>query len=112
MAHTINASYPIYDDRIAKAFAFSRPAADNSFNRRLDSFMAFYGRLREAYAQILAEGLLNPALTDFRTKFPEQVPFLPEIKIVDFIFWSTGTLIRDGMFPNVPNQVFDLTPND
>lgn len=104
LAHTLNADYPIYDDRVATAFAFSRPMY-RSFNHRLDRLMDFYDRLREAYDRFITEGLLNPAITGFRTRFRGQAPSLCEIKIIDFIFWSTGTLIRAGRLPDVPNDV-------
>jgi len=106
LAHTINAAYPIYDDRVAKAFAFSRPVY-GSFERRLDRLMRFYERLKAAYGEILADGLMVATVEAFHARFPELVPHLPDVKILDFTFWSVGKLIRAGQLVNAPNEVFE-----
>lgn len=107
LAHTINASYPIYDDEIATSFAFARPVY-GSFEHRLDRLMRFYGKLKATYMKILDDGLMAPTLQAFHDRFPEHAPRLPKIKLLDFTFWSVGKLIRTKQLTDAPNRVFEL----
>lgn len=106
LAHTINVSYPIYDNEVASAFAFRWPV-NGTLDQRLDRLMGFYEWFRLAYATILSENLMGPTVQGFRTKFPEQTPFIADIKVLDFLFWSTGKLIRTGKLIASPNHVFE-----
>lgn len=106
LAHTINPSYPIYDNEVANAFAFRWPVY-GSFEHRLDRLLGFYEWLRSAYATILLGNLMSQTAQGFRTKFPEQNPYIPDIKVLDFLFWSTGKLIRTRQLVDVPNHVFE-----
>lgn len=107
LAHTIDPSYPIYDDEVANAFAFSRPHYGENVDSRLNRFLEFYEWLRETYSAILSGGLMDHTMRDFRAGFPEQEPFLPDVKVLDFIFWSTGKLIRTQKLVDAPNHVFE-----
>lgn len=109
LAHTISVSYPIYDDEVANAFAFTKPAS-GEFQTRLARFLTFYAWLGSAYSTVLTNGLMSQTVQDFRTKFSEQVPYLADVKVLDFIFWSTGKLIRKKQLTAVPNRVFDKGP--
>lgn len=106
LAHTINASYPIYDDEVATAFAFNRPAY-GSFEHRLNRLMRFYETLKATYMRILNDGLMASTMQAFHARFPEQASHLPNIKLLDFTFWSTGKLIRTKQLTDAPNRVFE-----
>jgi hypothetical protein len=106
LAHTLDASYPIYDKEIASAFAFTWPAY-GTFDHRMDRLLKFYEWLKSTYSEILAAGLFQLTVHAFRAEFPEQVPSLADVKILDFIFWSAGELIRTGQLTDAPNHIFE-----
>ena len=106
LVHTLDASCPIYDREIAEAFAFSPPGNHKPVRQRLGMLIEFHERLKATYGEILDQGLLNPTVQDFRTIFHEQAPFIGNVKIIDFIFWSTGKLISKGVFADPPNRIF------
>ncbi|MGD0008130.1 MAG: hypothetical protein ABSE93_06255 [Terriglobia bacterium] len=95
LAHTVNVSYPIYDTEVAHAFEFTRPVSGN-YQTRLNQLLEFYEGLREAYGAILKNRLMTQCILAFRTKFFAQAPQLDDVKVLDFIFWSAGKLIRKG----------------
>jgi hypothetical protein len=57
LAHTVDATYPVFDDDVATTFAFSRPTGGD-FESRLACFLAFYERLRSTYSAITTDGLI------------------------------------------------------
>lgn len=107
LAHTINISYPIYDEEVARAFSFTKPSS-GTFETRLEKLLTFYAMLRLAYSDILAECLLSETIQAFRAKFSEQTETMHDVKVLDFFFWSAGKLIRTNQLTAAPNRVFDL----
>jgi hypothetical protein len=108
LAHTINVSYPIFDDEVAHAFGFTKPAS-GEFQTRLARFLKFYEWLRQAYETILEDRLMRQTVEAFRTKFSTQAPHLDDVKVLDFIFWSAGKLIRVEKLTAAPNRVYEPT---
>jgi len=106
LAHTLNASSPIYDKEIASAFAFSWPIY-GLLDNRMDRLLKFHEWLKSAYSSIIADGLMSNTMHAFHAKFPDKVSSLADVKILDFIFWSAGKLIRTGQLPDPPNHVFE-----
>ena len=91
---------------MAHAFAFTKPVS-RDYQAKLSKLLDFYEWLKGAYGTILKDCLMTQTIQAFRTKFPEQAPYLNDVKILDFIFWSVGKLIRTKKLTAVPNRVFD-----
>ncbi|HKV46836.1 MAG TPA: hypothetical protein VJN69_02005 [Candidatus Acidoferrales bacterium] len=90
LANTINPTYPIYDSEVAKVFAFRPPYPSRPFEDRLASYLAFYGNLRDTYNRILSENHIAQTRRMFREKYASVAAGVPELKVLDFIFWSAG----------------------
>jgi hypothetical protein len=91
LANTINTSYPIYDSEVASVFGYSRPP-EKVFHLKVAKYLIQFEHIREAYETILHEELLAPAIELFDAKFNDHK--LSEMKRLDFIFWSTGKLMK------------------
>lgn len=90
LANAINPDYPIYDSEVAKVFAFQPPYPSRPFEDRLANYLGFYGKLRDAYKQILSENLMAQPRRLFRQKYADIAASVPELKVLDFIIWSAG----------------------
>jgi len=92
LANTANSQYPIYDAEVARVFGFRAPHSYKTFDVRLNEYTAFYNRLRGIYAAILDGNLLPGARQMFRDTYAAPLERIPEIKVLDFIFWSARKL--------------------
>ena len=92
LANTVNPRYPIYDAEVASVFSFRAPYNYKTFDVRLSEYMAFYNRLRGIYATILDDNLLRGPRQMFREIYVAPVEKIPEVKVLDFLFWSAGKL--------------------
>ncbi len=92
LANTVNFQYPIYDAEVASVFGFHAPSNYKTFDVRLNEYMAFYNNLRCIYAEILDGNLLQGSRQRFRDIYEARPERVPEIKVLDFIFWSAGKL--------------------
>lgn len=108
LAHTISVAYPIYDTEVAHAFGFTKPASGD-YQARLNELLDFYDWLKGAYETILKDRLMIQTIQAFRNKFSAQAPDLDDVKVLDFIFWSAGKLIRTKELTDSPNRVFEPT---
>jgi hypothetical protein len=92
LANTVNREYPIYDAEVASVFGFRAPYNYKTCEVRLDEYMTFYSRLRKIYADILSGNRLAEARRMFRQLYAAPPGRIPDIKVLDFIFWSAGKL--------------------
>ncbi len=92
LANTANRLYPIYDREVAKVFGFRAPDNYRMFDVRLERYLIFYAELRDIYAEILNENLLEEPRRIFRQIYAAPPERIPDIKVLDFIFWSAGKL--------------------
>ena len=92
LANTVNRQYPLYDSEVGKVFGFRTPANYKMFEVRLDEYLGFYAKLRGIYAEILAKNLLEEPRRIFREIYAAPPERIPDIKVLDFIFWSAGKL--------------------
>ena len=93
LANTVNCQYPIYDGEVAKVFAFKSPQPSKPFEVRFEKYMAFYADLRDTYTEILKHNLLEEPRRIFRHIYSAPLERIPDIKVLDFIFWSAGKLL-------------------
>jgi hypothetical protein len=92
LVNTVNRQYPIYDREVGKVFGFRAPNNYKAFEVRLEEYMTFYAKLRGIYAEILTKNLLEAPRRLFRQIYTAPPERIPEIKVLDFIFWSAGKL--------------------
>lgn len=92
LANSVNSRYPIYDGEVARALDFHSPQPSKPFEVRFDEFMVFYADLRDTYNEILSRNLLEGPRQMFREIYSAPVDRIPDIKVLDFIFWSAGKL--------------------
>lgn len=93
LANTINPTYPIYDSEIAKVFGFRVPYSNKPFDVRLREYLDFYQQLRQFYEHILTHGLMKKVVDLFCAVYSPTARLMPPVKVLDFIFWSTGKVI-------------------
>lgn len=91
LANTINNRSPIYDSEVACVFGYNRPT-EKEFKKKADKYLVQFEHIRQAYEHIMADSLLAPAIQHFDAKFRDYE--LHEMKRLDFIFWSTGKLLK------------------
>jgi hypothetical protein len=94
LANMANRLYPIYDGEVAKAFGFRAPDNPGTLDVRLEKYMSFYAILRDIYSEILNRNLLQELRQTFRQVYAAPPERIPDIKVLDFIFWSAGKLGR------------------
>jgi hypothetical protein len=90
LANTANRLYPIYDREVAKVFGFRPPESLGAFDARLTKYMIFYENLRNTYSEILNGDLLQEPRRAFRQIYAAPPERIPDIKVLDFIFWWAG----------------------
>ena len=110
LANAVNLQYPLYDAGVASVFGFCAPYNYKTFDVRLSEYMAFYNRLRGIYAEILDGNLLQGPRQMFRDIYAAPLERIPEIKVLDFIFWSAGKLCRSRQSRHDPDPGFDSGP--
>ncbi|HEY6467644.1 MAG TPA: hypothetical protein VIY69_16705 [Candidatus Acidoferrales bacterium] len=96
LANTINPGCPIYDSEVAKVFGFQAPYPSRPFEDRLTDYLAFYKKLQDTYNEILSENLIAQPRHMFREQYVNLSPDVPELKVLDFIFWSAGKMMKTG----------------
>jgi len=96
LANTANREYPIYDAEIARVFGFRTPYNYKPFENRLSEYMTFYEGLRKLYGGILRDNKLAKARALFHKIYRTSPQVVPEVKVLDFIFWSAGKLSREA----------------
>jgi|SRR5271155_3815043 hypothetical protein len=92
LANTANRQYPIYDGEVASVFGFRVPDNHGTFDLRLEKYMIFYAKVRDIYSEILNGNLLQEPRRTFRQIYAAPSERIPDIKVLDFIFWSAGKL--------------------
>lgn len=96
LVNTANGEYPIYDAEVARVFGFRTPYNYKPFESRLREYMTFYASLRKLYGGILRENQLDRARALFHKIYNTNPQMVPEVKVLDFIFWSAGKLSREA----------------
>jgi hypothetical protein len=94
MANMINPNYPIYDSEVAGIFGFRPPYTTWSLEKRLAAYMTFYTKMQNTYKQIVNGNLMDQSRRLFRERYSQYTQKIPEVKVVDFIFWSAGKATR------------------
>ncbi|MEP6495225.1 MAG: hypothetical protein ABJF01_21240 [bacterium] len=95
LLNTSDPRVPVYDTFVSMFYFFSPPASDQPVDTRLEALLAFYAFLRDEYARIIANGLLDPAIRRFRERFDEQATLCDE-RVIDLLLWSFASLMRSG----------------
>jgi hypothetical protein len=68
------------------------PDNHGTFDLRLEKYMIFYAKVRDIYSEILNGNLLQEPRRTFRQIYAAPSERIPDIKVLDFIFWSAGKL--------------------
>ncbi|MGV8946260.1 MAG: hypothetical protein ACOH1N_07515 [Lutibacter sp.] len=89
MFNTIDDIMPIYDSEVAKIFSLSRPY-QSEFEIKLDKYLDQLDKIKIGYEQIIEQNLLPKTIGLFDQVFKDIK--LPEMKKLDFIFWSAGKI--------------------
>lgn len=61
LAHTVDASYPIFESEIAGLYGLKRPANRKEFDERLNDYLTFYSKLKSDYDDVLEKEVLQVA---------------------------------------------------
>jgi hypothetical protein len=95
LAATVDENCPIYDAEVAAVFGFRPPYTYRSFERRLAEYSSFHADLTALYNSIVETNRLIEARALFRTIYGAPPTSVSETKVLDFIFWSAGKLMRE-----------------
>ena len=90
LIHTINVDFPIYDSNIAKVFNFPTSYLED-IKKRVIRYLDQQNIIIEVYKSILDKKLLISTIQLFDKTFIDNK--LPNIKKLDFIFWSCGKIL-------------------
>ena len=96
LLNTIDSREPVYDTHVTSFYFFVPPASDRPFEARLDALLEFYEFLRGEYARVIGQGLLRPAIDQFRERVSAD-PDLCDERIVDLLIWGFVSLMRRGV---------------
>ncbi len=91
LLNTVDNDFPIYDSEVARVFGYARPYQTN-IEAKLAVYLNQLQHITDAYKTIVKEALIEPALICFDLKFKQHG--LPEMKRMDFLFWSAGKLMK------------------
>lgn len=90
MFHTIDSTYPIYDNEIASLFGFRQPYSQKDINIKISIYLDQYEQIKYTYNKMISDKLIKSAVDIFNLRFGKFS--IPETKIHDFIFWSAGKI--------------------
>lgn len=96
LAHMVNQTLPIYDDRVSAFFFLREPETDPDFNNRLQLYSDRHEFLKREYGRVLADGLLQPSIRAFRRQFHEYPH--SNVKTIDWLIWAFVSLAREERF--------------
>jgi hypothetical protein len=92
LMHTVNNAYPIYDSEASRVFNFTRPD-EKDYEKRLKNYVMQYNEISKTYKAILSNNLLDSTLKLFDETFKNNN--LPNVKKIDFVFWSGGKILKN-----------------
>ena len=90
LLHTLDPRNPIYDSKVALATHIH--TGGNTPESRIQSCMEKYEELRQIHATLLKNVGIQRVISRFRNKFKVSSQVIPNVKIVDFLLWSLGSL--------------------
>lgn len=90
MAASVDSRIPVFDSKIGSVFGFRTPSSYKKFEERLRDYIEFHSQLCSLYERILEENQLKQAREMFRSLYQCDASEVPEVKVLDFIFWTTG----------------------
>lgn len=94
MVHMLRPNRPIYDNMV-KRFYFLPEHGNREVNERLRGLLRSYEFLVGEYQRILGEGLLAPAIDEFRAHFPVG-PEYSDQRVIDTLIWAFVRFLRSG----------------
>ena len=92
MQNTLYNQRPIFDKEVAKVFLFKKPKPNSMFNEKLEFYISQLSIIEQTYNSINSSNCLQNTQNLFDNRFP--LNNLGIIKKLDFIFWSTGKLLK------------------
>ncbi len=92
LLHTLDNSFPIYDSEISFLFEFKRPYSSKDFSERMKTYKTQYEELKFTYETIISHKLLTNQIEIFKNKYKNYQ--VPDIKILDFLLWRAGKLLK------------------
>lgn len=94
LLHALDPTLPIYDSQVAAFYFFTPPERTAPLDARLNDLGTFYKFLRGEHDRVLAEGLLQGCIHEFRSQLSPR--HFTDQKIVDSLIWGFASLLRDG----------------
>ena len=90
LVHTINPDFPIYDSFVEVALGLKE--SPDTEQRRKEFWSIIYMKIYNIYQIIIEKELLKEVIEDFSIK--REITAMNNIKILDFLFWGAGALIK------------------
>jgi len=90
LVHTINPDFPIYDSNVIIALGLKE--SPDTEQRRKEFWSITYKKIYNIYQIIIEEELLKEVIENFSLK--REITSMNNIKILDFLFWGAGALIK------------------
>ena len=90
LVHTINPNFPIYDSNVIVALGLKE--SPDTEQRRKEFWSIIYKKIYNIYQIIVEKELLKEVIENFSIK--REITSMNNIKILDFLFWGAGALIK------------------
>jgi len=86
LLHMTDPKLPIYDSMISAFYFYNEPKRTKDAKERISGLAGFHDFLTNEYCRIISDGLLSPAIKQFRRKL--QPKTFTDQKVVDSLLWA------------------------
>lgn len=94
LLHMADPKLPIYDSMISAFYFYNEPKRTKAAKERITELAGFHAFLTDEYGRIISDGLLSPAIKQFRKKL--QPKTFTDQKVVDSLLWAFVSMQKDN----------------
>lgn len=107
LLHTTNNDNPIFDAEISRVI--NKNVTGKSKDEKIRSSLEMYNYIQKLYSILKEDEEVNNVISKFRSKFNVNTDTMGDTKILDFIMWSLGKLMKRNKMDmiNISNQISD-----
>ncbi len=92
LLHTIDNNNPIYDSEIA--YILNKKVKGKTKKQKIKSCLKIYKEIKDLYQELLKDKKIEQLIKKFKQKFSLKNNEISNIKVLDFIIWSLGKLMK------------------
>ncbi len=92
LLHTLDSNNPIFDSEVSDVI--HKKVSGKNKEEKIESCLRIYESLKSTYVTLLQDEQIVKVILKFREKFKVNKSDVPDMKVLDFIVWSLGKLIK------------------